>query len=169
MPVPPQTPRRKHLRIRGYDYSIPGYYFITICAHQRQLLLTRMDVCAAVTTAWLALPCRFPSVRLDAFVVMPNHVHGIVILMADGGPSLGQVLRAFKSISAIAANRLLGRCGEPLWQRNYYERVIRRERELEHVREYIANNPARWDDDQENPAHWQMPPSRAQHARAPTR
>ncbi len=99
---------------------------------------------------------------------MPNHVHGIVILTADGGPSLGQVVRAFKSISAIEANRLLGRAGEPFWQRNYYERVVRRERELESIREYIANNPARWDDDPENPANWHRAVAGARQASAPT-
>ena len=167
MPVPPQSPRRKPLRIRGYDYSTPGYYFITICTHERRLLLTSAHVRAAVTTAWLDLPRRFPSVSLDAFVVMPNHVHGIVILTADRGPSLGQVARAFKSISAIEANRLLDRATEPLWQRNYYERVVRRERELESVREYIALNPARWEDDPENPANWHRACARAQQAGAP--
>jgi REP element-mobilizing transposase RayT len=122
----------------------------------------------------LALPDRFPSVVLDAFVVMPNHVHGIIVFRtepeptigsaqqaAPGGvvqtgdesarrPSLGAVMRAFKSLSAIAANRALGRTGAPFWQPNDHERVIRDDDELEWVRWYIAENPANWHRDAEN-------------------
>ena len=112
---------------------------------------------------------------------MPNHVHGIIFVhdiipvgaglappggvnldkgaassapTQDGvsdGPTLGDILRAFKSISAVAVNRLLGRSDRPLWQRNYYEHIIRDENELARVREYIANNPAQWALDRENP------------------
>jgi REP element-mobilizing transposase RayT len=154
--------------MHGYDYSTSGYYFVTICTEGRRLLLRQPDVRQAVTDAWNGLPTRFPAVRLDAFVVMPNHVHCVIILSEDGGPSLGQAFRAFKSISAIEANRLLGREGQPFWQRNYYERVIRSERELEAVREYIADNPAGWEDDPENPANWHRAAAGAQQAGAPT-
>jgi REP element-mobilizing transposase RayT len=100
--------------------------------------------------------------ELDAFVVMPNHVHGIAVFVGAGlalpeengaassAPTLGDVVRAFKSLSAIHVNRLLRRSG-PLWQRNYYEHVIRNERELDKIREYIATNPLRWALDRENP------------------
>jgi REP element-mobilizing transposase RayT len=66
---------------------------------------------------------------------------------------LGKIIRAFKSISAIAINRLIGRTGQPLWQRNYFERIIRDEAELNNARQYIADNPARWAEDEENPAN----------------
>jgi REP element-mobilizing transposase RayT len=129
-----------------------------------------------VQTVWDGLPERFPTVQLDAFVVMPNHVHGILVLVGAGpvlslveglalpvggaassaptrfaSTTLGNVLRAFKSISAISVNRLLSRSGQPLWQRTYYEHVIRDEESLNRLREYIATNPLRWELDRENP------------------
>ncbi len=108
---------------------------------------------------------------------MPNHVHGIVMLKgaasgapttelgaassapttelgaASSAPTLGRVVRAFKSVSAIAANAALGRSGQPFWQRNYYEHVIRDEEELNAARRYIRENPLKWSDDPDNPAN----------------
>ncbi len=92
---------------------------------------------------------------------MPNHVHGIIILegvasgrgAASSAPTLGQVVRAFKSISAIDANWVLGRSGPPCWQRNYYEHVIGDEDELNAIRRYIRDNPMKWDEDPDNPAN----------------
>ena len=98
---------------------------------------------------------------------MPNHVHGIVVLGEAGElegaasrapttrtqPTLGEVVLAFKSLSAIRANRILNRTGLPFWQRNYYERVIRDEQELGRIRQYIRDNPLCWDDDPENPSN----------------
>jgi REP element-mobilizing transposase RayT len=122
-----------------------------MCTHEREILLDRPDLAAIVEDAWLSVAERFRSVGLDEFVVMPNHVHGIVGLEGAGAPKLGQLVRAFKSISAIAANRALDRHDSPFWQRNYYERVIRREAELEAVREYIRSNPLKWNEDPDNP------------------
>jgi hypothetical protein len=107
-------------------------------------------------------------IELDAFVLMPNHVHGILVLIGAGlalpvegaassaptgteSITVGNVLRAFKSITAIAVNRLSSRSGKPFWQRNYYEHVIRNEESLNRIREYIATNPLRWELDRENP------------------
>ena len=113
-----------------------------------------------VQQTWDNLPNRFPTVAVDTFVVMPNHVHGIIVIKSNTGrdvgaalapPALGDIVRAFKSISAVQGNRILGRSGRPLWQRNYYERVIRNDDELTRAREYILNNPAKWEMDAENP------------------
>ena len=121
---------------------------------------------------WEALPERYAGIELDAFVVMPNHVHGIIVLTntsavgaqqaapflpgntgaASSAPTLGHVLRTFKSISAHQVNRLLARTGQPLWQRNYYEHIIRNSTSLDRIRAYIAMNPQNWMMDQENPA-----------------
>ena len=142
---------------------------MTICAYQRECLLEGASVAALVKQVWQELPQRFPGVVLDEFVVMPNHVHFIVWITAanenvgaglalpnkkgaaSSAPTLGNVVRAFKSITAIAINRHLGRSGTPLWQRNYYEHIIRNEEELNRLREYIYNNPLRWHLDRENP------------------
>ncbi len=105
----------------------------------------------AIDLAWTALPDRFPGVGLDACMVMPGHLHGIVMLGHDPDlpspctiPNLAAVLRTFKPVSGIAGNRLLGRSGRPFWQRSYFDRIIRNERELTLIRDYIDGNPARW-------------------------
>jgi REP element-mobilizing transposase RayT len=122
-----------------------------------------------VQTVWDELPARCHGAYLDAFVVMPNHIHGILFIVGAGlalplkgaassAPTrsrphtLGNALRAFKSISAIGVNRALSRSGQPLWQRNYYEHVIRSEESLNRIQEYIGTNPFRWELDRENPA-----------------
>ena len=139
----------------------------------------------AVHTVWDALTARFSMIETDAFVVMPNHVHGVLFIgddrsgdgagaassmmdaasdaggaangsvggtggAASSAPTLGVILRAFKSLSARAVNQCMGRSGS-VWQRDYFERVIRNERELTDVRRYIVDNPLRWALDHENP------------------
>jgi putative transposase len=120
------------------------------------------------------LPRHHRNIDLDAFVVMPNHIHGIIVMTdssvvgaglallrsraaASGAPTLGDVIRTFKSISAIQVNRVLIRTGQPLWQRNYYEHIIRNETNLKRIREYISSNPQNWMTDQENPSNSALP------------
>jgi putative transposase len=173
--------RRHSLRLRGFDYTSAGAYFVTLCVADRACFLGEIvdgAMCLnplgrIVAESWLALPTRFPVIKLDAFVVMPNHFHGIIILNeihvppAPSGsvgakqappadkqsatPSLSQVIQAFKSISAIACNRASGRTGLPFWQRGYHDRIIRDDHELQEIRAYIASNPARWTEDDEYP------------------
>jgi REP element-mobilizing transposase RayT len=161
-----QLRRRRTSRYPGYDYASSGAYFVTVVAQDRTCLFGAVtgdvmhpnDAGCAVLRCWQELPGRFPSVNLDEFVVMPNHVHGIIWLTeisalhdqgaASSAPTLGRVMRAFKSMSAIEVNRLMGRRGR-LWQRGYYERVVRSDGELRDVRNYILQNPARWPTDVE--------------------
>ncbi len=116
---------------------------------------------AAVWSVWETLPLRFPSVELDAFIVMPNHVHLVLWLAsapagdrepgrASPAPTLGDVVGTFKSLCARAVRLAGGRPGS-LWQRNYYERIIRDERELHDVRRYVLDNPVTWELDDEHP------------------
>ena len=167
-------PRRRSLRLEGFDYSKEGAYFVTICTRNGECLFGDVvngkmrlnELGRMVQTVWDGLPERFPI--LDAFVVMPNHVHGILVLVGAGlalsqggaassaptrsaSTTLGTVVRAFKSISAIGVNRLLSRTGQSLWQRSYYEHIIRDEESLNRIREYIGTNPLRWQLDWENP------------------
>lgn len=167
MKYDPERHHRRSTRLHGYNYSRPGAYFVTVCTHNRDLLLENEAAQEAVIGAWQGLPTRFPAVALDEFVIMPNHVHGIVVLGEVGElegaagraptnrtrPALGDVVLAFKSLSAIRANQILKRTGLPFWQRNYYERVIRDEQELGRIRQYIRDNPLRWDEDPENPSN----------------
>jgi len=161
---------RRSIRLKGYDYTQPGAYFVTIVAHQRECWFNQSAFRVIVEQEWCGLPARFPTIRLDEFVVMPNHVHFIVWLNPPVGaqlncapttpigqsftvdwerPTLGQVVRVFK---AVVTRRIRQADGKGFaWQRNYYERIIRNERELNAIRQYIRDNPARWAEDLENP------------------
>jgi len=104
-----------------------------------------------VQQIWDHLPTHDHGIDLDAFIVMPNHVHGIIILADQSEPRhvLSEIMRGFKTFSARRVNERAGKSGV-LWQRGYYEHVIRNEKALDRIRTYIANNPARWADDPEN-------------------
>lgn len=158
---------RRSIRLHGYDYSQAGAYFVTICAFQRECLFGLVnDATVELTEAgrvvgeeWHSLPARFPDGDFDAFVVMPNHVHGIIVCRgidgkgaASSAPTLSRIIRVFKSLSAIRVNQVLLRRGKPLWQRKYYEHIVRDEHSLYTIQEYIATNPLRWSLDRENPA-----------------
>ena len=166
----PELHHRRSIRLPAYDYTSAGAYSVTAVAHRRRCLFGGVADGAvvlspagqAVADAWAALSGRWPRVVLDATVVMPNHVHAIIGLTrpcpfsdvtdegGTAGPALAAVVRAWKSAAAIAANRALGRAG-PIWQRGYYEHVIRDDGELERIRQYIEYNPLGWDSDRENP------------------
>ena len=129
---------------------------------------------AVVEGCWAKLPDHYDNVALDAFIVMPNHVHGVIIIKdepnaADVGagfqpafPSAAtarrhgvpEVIRAFKTFSARRINDMRGTTGVPIWQRGFYDHVIRSEAELDRVRTYIDDNPRKWSEDADNPANW---------------
>ncbi|BCX13327.1 MAG: hypothetical protein KatS3mg067_2265 [Thermosynechococcus sp.] len=170
-------PNRRSIRLKGYDYSQAGAYFITICTKDRACLFGEVvdgemrlnDFGQVVHGVWNNLPNHYAGVEMDAFVVMPNHVHGIVVIVGAGlkpaptttaapttttAPTqhgLPEIIRGFKTFSARRINELRSTPGVPVWQRNYYEHIIRNEESLHRIREYIANNPLKWQLDQENP------------------
>lgn len=154
-----QSPRRHSLRLKGHDYSQAGAYFITVCTHRRVLLFGAVtdadvhlnEIGAIVNQSWANLPNHYPGIELDSFIVMPNHVHGIILLGDEPVRRHGipEIVRGFKTFSARSANKRR-RVGPALWQRGYYEHVIRDERALNRIRAYITNNPARWADDPDN-------------------
>jgi len=181
-------PGRKHLRLRGYDYAFAGVYFVTICSAgkrpvfgsirgERAVLSPAGEI---VRSEWTALVERFARLVLDEFVIMPNHLHGVLAFVGHAGgaspaptttttttkpggasldpkggaspsPTLFDVIGAFKSISTIKVNRLLGRRGVPLWQRSYYEHIVRTGEDLRKIQRYILENPLMWSLDTENP------------------
>ncbi len=175
-------PRRRSLRVHDYDYTRPGAYFVTICTHRRARLFGRIVEDAMhpnafgkiVGETWQALPSHYPNVELDAFVIMPNHVHGILVLDSDTTTlpkrhGLPEVIRAFKTFSSRRINRRRGGSSRHVWQRDYYEHVIRLEDSLSDIREYIETNPPRWHLDRENPANARLAsPVRAGLKPAPT-
>jgi putative transposase len=158
------VPYRKRLRAEGYDYAEPGWYFVTICTHHRlcrfgSIHRSIVDLSPAglmVAHELGALPSRFANVRLDAWVVMPNHLHAIVILDSHDGDqspvSLSDVVGAFKRITTHAYLRQVHESGWPpfpgrLWQRSFHDRMIRNDRHLDRLRSYIEANPFLWPKD----------------------
>jgi REP element-mobilizing transposase RayT len=164
---------RRSIRLKGYDYAREGMYFFTICTYDRQFLFGNVVNAEMKLNGFghiVAEECRKSTdirheIELDMFTVMPNHLHGIVMVTdrdvgATGrspfpsGPSkrsLGAFVGGFKSAVTTRINQLRDTPGVPVWQRNYYEPVIRDEESLNRIREYIADNPIRWEFDAENP------------------
>lgn len=164
--------RRNSLRHSHHDYTRPGAYFITICAHKGISIFGRI-VDAAVDLnplgqiahqAWLDLPSRHHHIDVDPFVIMPNHVHALIWIRVEGpttgtarefgkavAGSISTLVNAYKvAVTKTAINAGLIP-GPPLWQGNFYDRIVRDERELANIQEYIRTNPARWLDDQLHP------------------
>jgi len=214
----PGTRHRRTLRLKDYDYAQAGAYFVTICTQERLCLFGHIDegqmrLSAAgqmIQRVWDEIPMFYPGTETDAFVVMPNHVHGIIVLTGaipqdfpvraapcgsppvigvgaapcgrpidgqargpDGqarGPaptgalSLPDVVHRFKTLTTKRYADGVKQCGWPafpgrLWQRNYYEHIIRDERALARIREYIANNPRQWARDRQNPSYASIGPT----------
>ncbi|MBT0663311.1 transposase [Geobacter pelophilus] len=162
---------RRSIRLKNYDYSQSGAYFVTICAWQRECLFGEIvdgkmllnDFGRVVVDSWNWLASQYDYVALEGSVVMPNHLHGIIVinnvgavreplLHAEKTKSLGRLIGAFKTVSTKQINIIRNNPGCTVWQRNYYERVIRNEDELTRAQEYIINNPLKWEFDKENPA-----------------
>jgi REP element-mobilizing transposase RayT len=158
--------------LKGFDYSQEGAYFITICTKNRELLFEEEGVKRILGKEWLNTGCIRQNVILDEFVVMPNHLHGIIVITYGVGaysdvgaysytplqnrfksPSktVGAIIRGFKSTTTKQINLFHNTPGIPIWQRNYYDYIIRNEDELNKIREYIQNNPLKWSLDRENP------------------
>ncbi|MBI1185283.1 transposase [bacterium] len=195
MPYNPNIHHRKSIRLKGYDYSQAGLYFITICVQDRECLFGEIvdgamilnDAGQMVENVWLKLPKRFTNIELHEFVVMPNHFHAIMEIvgaplvvdqnntvdqnstvdqnnMVDqneiGQPqgiaptikpkTVGDMVGAFQSIVTVEYIRGVKQLGwQPfngkLWQRNYWEHIIRHEQAYHRISEYIINNPKNWD------------------------
>jgi len=196
---------RRSIRLREYDYSRTGAYFVTVCTQNRECLFGKIvdeqmvlnNVGRVVVSCWENTPNMRPNVELDEFILMPNHIHAIVVITKSIGrgvlqyaptthapttqhtptiqriptnqqstqltmptlrsPSqtIGAIIRGFKSTVTTCINKYRKTPGIKIWQRNYYERIIRNDDELNRIREYIVNNPAQWESDQENPVpYW---------------
>lgn len=156
-------PNRKRNRLSGFDYSTPGYYFITLCTHNHvQRLATIEDnhvhleiegeICKKV---WQKLPEWFPCVELDEFIIMPNHIHGILVIKdLQETRSLSTIMGTFKS---AVSRRYTNWCKQhhaikngPFWQRSFHDHIIRNERALFAIRRYIRYNPQNWEKDPDN-------------------
>jgi len=160
---------RRSIRLQGWDYSEARAYFVTICTQNHQCLLgdvvndeMLLNECGGVVAQyWEWLRGQYLHLDLDAWIVMPNHVHGIIVIgeacrggsrtAPTKGKPLGRLVGAFKTVSTKQINLMRGTPGAPVWQRNYYEHIIRNEEECNLIRKYIADNPLLWALDRENP------------------
>jgi len=167
----PEKHHRRSIRLRSYNYAAAGTYFVTICSQDRGCVFGEIIDGAmhinqwglVVDACWNGLPSHYGNVRLDAFVVMPNHIHGIILIAprtdVDVGARhasplhLGTVIGSFKSAAARQINILRDAPGCPVWQRNYYEHIIRGEKVLHAIRRYVEDNPTQWAFDPENPVN----------------
>jgi putative transposase len=176
--------RRRSLRLRGYDYAKAGAYFVTAVTQDREALfgefvngeMALSNLGRIVDVGWDEIAKRYAHAQTASFVVMPNHVHCIVILtqangtgfpvgaglkparagqatsalLGAGRRSLPEIVRGLKTFTASRINDSRRMPGKPVWQRGYYEHIVREHAELDRIRRYIAENPARWDLDPEN-------------------
>ena len=174
------TLKRRSIRLRGHDYSNVNIYFVTICSFQKECIFGELrngimgfsDYGLEVLKSWQDTEKHHQNVLLSDFIIMPNHFHAIIWIVGrdtarDGGtarraPTLEQfgkpvhgslptIVRSFKSATTKRINTLRGLPGVPVWQRNYYEHIVRDSADLNRIEEYIRNNPAQWDMDEENP------------------
>jgi REP element-mobilizing transposase RayT len=164
MKYDPNKHHRRSIRIKGYDYAKDGAYFVTICTWQRQSLLGAIandkmqlsDYGQITQFYWDNLLKHHAHLELDEFVIMPNHMHGILVLTDDKAScsvstkrhGLPEILRGFKTFSARRINKLRCTTGVSVWQRGYYEHIIRNEKSLRAIREYIVKNPLSWEHDE---------------------
>lgn len=173
---------RRSIRMKGYDYSLAGAYFVTIATYQRLCLFGEVangdiqlnQFGGIAFDQWIRLEKRFLLSDHSTFVIMPSHIHGIVHIVRGAGEesqmahdqipplrpyiipntvpgALGTIIRAYKASVTYRINAIRGFTYPPVWQRNYYEHVIRNEKEYEDIWNYIEANPMNWMDDSLNP------------------
>ena len=175
MPYDRKKHHRRSIRLPDHDYRSPDAYFITICTHEGEPLFGEVvdgemrlsEWGQVVSHYWMQIPEHSAHVELDAWVVMPNHLHGILVITDPAGAqhaalllprtnvhpgSLGAIVRSFKSAATRRINRMRDTPGTLVWQRNYYEHIIRTDAALEGIREYIQSNPIPWSEDRLHPA-----------------
>jgi len=143
-------PNRQSIRLRGFDYGSVGTYFITVCCHNRESWFGRIEkeqmvlnpYGVIVSNAWRELASRYRHVRLDEFIVMPDHFHGLIhIKNCEKSKPIGRLVAAFKTVACKSIRTHQQNPCIQIWQRNYWERIIRSECELNNVRQYIRHNP----------------------------
>jgi putative transposase len=170
---------RRSLRLPGYDYSQPGAYFVTLCTWLRKCIfgviedgMMQLNQAGQIAQKeWIRLGMRFPNADITNFVIMPNHVHGVVAIGKENKSfdidrttnnstpqnlvmiqnqiipgSLGAIIRAYKAFVSLRLHVILQYHG-PIWQRNYYEHIISNELDLQNICEYIELNPYQWEQD----------------------
>ena len=154
----PNKYHRKTVRLKEYDYTKEGMYFVTICIKNREYLLGEIIDADIILSEYgeiikeelLKLSERFKDIEIYSYVIMPNHIHSIIENLGNNKNRLGNVLKTFKSVTSIRCNNINKTRGISIWQRNYYEHIVRNEKELYKILEYIKYNPLNWNNDKYN-------------------
>jgi putative transposase len=154
--------------------STPGEYFVTICTYERKCIFGNIvDESVHLSSAgeiikryWEEIPKYFDNLEMGEFVIMPNHLHGIIVITEPVGAihesplqtirqkrtmTLSKIIGRFKMTSSKEINLVRQTPGQPVWQRGYYEHIIRNEKDLQNIRDYILNNPLQWSFDNDHP------------------
>ena len=166
--------RKTNIRLKDYSYFENGYYFVTICSKNRENIFGEIHkkfvgtglapvrnkikvskLGQIINNQWNDIPNKYEDIELDKYIIMPNHLHGILILNKRTGaspvPTISKIIGVFKSKASLEylrfiKNRNLNFSGK-IWQRSFYDHIIRNERSLDALREYISNNPVNWEQD----------------------
>ena len=155
-----QSPRRKDIRLRNYDYAKEGMYFITICTKNRKELLSFITFGSVKTDPYIKLSNigkiteqnlieikqHFKAIKIHDYIIMPNHVHFIIEKISVGA-GLDQPRIRISDVIGLFKSGVSRQLGYSIWQRNYYEHIIRNEKEYLEILEYIQNNPLKWKED----------------------
>jgi Transposase and inactivated derivatives len=160
----PESPRRKNIRLNDYDYSSNGAYFLTICVKDRHELLGEINVGTNCVRPRLSehgvvvekeiamLNSTYKDVKVDKYIIMPNHIHMIIFIMAENGrtqgsgrtqfvPTVSRIIKQFKG-------SVTKQIGFSMWQPRFYDHIIRDKDDYSRICQYIEENPAKWTDDQ---------------------
>ena len=163
-------PQRKNQRLKDFDYSTTGYYFVTICIVRMGIYLGRIfngeiklnRNGEIINECWQDLPNHYPNCELDEYIIMPDHFHGIITIESGYTSKvnkneivkklhgLSEIIRGFKTFSSRRINEKLKEPGNFRWQKSFYDRIIRNEKELFNIRRYIQQNPLKWEIEKEN-------------------
>ncbi|MEG1044002.1 MAG: transposase [Oscillospiraceae bacterium] len=152
-------PKRKQIRLQGYDYSSNGAYFVTICTNNRQELL-----CEICRGGALLLPIgticeneisqlqKRYMIKIDKYVIMPNHIHMVIVIDEERAeqspsPTISDIICTFKSLTTKLSNANDNITGRKIWQRSFHDHIIRNENEYQKICQYIDTNPQKWDED----------------------
>lgn len=152
-----ELPNRKLPRLNGYDYSTPNYYFVTICTHERMLLFgnpDRLSCCGRLAESELLnISNHFKNVKIDKYVIMPNHIHAIIVIGCEREsersrpfPTLSNIIGLYKSGVSKRIHAVMPEVR--VWQKSFYDRIIRNEVGYREIWKYIDENPQKWAEDE---------------------
>ena len=157
---------RKSIRLDGYDYSQNGLYFVTICTQNREHLFGFVDegimylndAGKMVKMVWDEIPIYYEGFRLHEFVIMPNHIHGIIEIIDTYEMGVGDIVHRFKTLTTTKYIRGVRDLNwkpfdKKVWQRNYHEHIIRNEKSYLNISQYVQTNPKKWQDDIYHPSN----------------